>query len=103
MNKKHYFMKLIPPRPTFAQDMSPEERLLMQEHIRYMQEHFVAGRVLIYGPVAASDGGFGMAVLEVADEEEARRFVDGDPTAKTGLNRFELSPMRIGAARGTQT
>lgn len=102
MNKKHYFVKLIPPRPTFAQDMTPEERVLMQEHIRYTKEHFEAGRVLIFGPVMAADGGYGMAVLEVADEEEARRYIDDDPTAKAGLNRFELAPMRIGAARGTQ-
>jgi uncharacterized protein YciI len=102
MNKKHYFLKLIPPRPTFPQDMTPEERALMEQHARYTREHFAGGKLLIYGPVMASDGAFGMAVLEVADEEEARRFMEGDPTFQAGLNRWELSPMRVGAARGTE-
>ncbi len=32
MAKKYYALKLIPPRPTFAQDMTPEERNIMQQH-----------------------------------------------------------------------
>jgi len=33
MAKQHYFFKLIPPRPTFIQDMNDDERRLMDEHI----------------------------------------------------------------------
>jgi hypothetical protein len=40
MAKQHYFFKLIPPRPTFPQAMTDEERRLMDEHSRYFQEHF---------------------------------------------------------------
>ena len=54
MTKQHYFLKLIPPRPTFAQDMSDGEKVLMNEHGRYFQEQFTAGRVLLYGPVTVS-------------------------------------------------
>jgi uncharacterized protein len=98
MAKQHYFFKLIPPRPTFTEDMTDEERRLMDEHGRYFQEHFGAGRVLLFGPVMAVDGAFGLAVLEV-DEVEARRFGEGDPSVRAGLNRFELYPMRVSAAR----
>lgn len=103
MTKQHYFCKLIPPWPTFALDMTDEERRLMQEHVRYMREQFDAGKVLIYGPVMASEGAFGMAVLEVTSEAEAREFVAGDPTQKAGLNRYEFNPMQVAAAKAKET
>jgi len=71
----------------------------MEDHARYFQEEFAAGKLLLYGPVMAMSGAFGLAVLEVESEEEARRFGEGDPSVKAGLNRFELSPMRVSAAR----
>lgn len=99
MAKQHYFFKLVPPCPTFTQDMTDDERRLMDEHGRYFQEHFAAGRVLLFGPVMARDGAFGLGILEVDGEEEARQFGAGDPSVKAGLNRFEISPMRVSAAR----
>ena len=71
----------------------------MDEHGRYFHEQFAAGKLLLYGPVMATSGAFGLAVLEVDDEEEARRFGENDPSVKAGLNRFELHPMRVGEAR----
>ncbi len=100
MAKQHYFFKLIPPRPTFPHDITDEEKRLMEEHSRYFDEHFAAGRLLIYGPVLAGSGAFGLAVLEVENEAEARQFGEGDPSVKGGLNRFEISPMRVSGIRG---
>jgi uncharacterized protein len=82
--------------------MTGEERRLMDEHSRYFQEHFSAGRLLIYGPVMAASGAFGLAVLAVDNEAEARQFGEGDPSVKAGLNRFEISPMRVSAARAKE-
>jgi uncharacterized protein len=65
MSKQHFFVRLIPPRATFQMDMTAEEKLLMQEHVRYTREKFAAGKVLLYGPVMAPAGAFGMAVFEV--------------------------------------
>ena len=100
MEKRHFFVRLIPPRPSFAFDMTDAERALMLEHGAYFQRHFAEGRVLIYGPVLAPTESFGMGVVEVADEAEARAMMDADPTIVAGLNRYELAPMRVGAARG---
>ncbi len=99
MSKQHYFFKLIPPRPTFPHDITDDERRLMEEHGRYFQEQFDAGRVLLFGPVMSGSGAFGLAVLEVDSEEQARRFGEGDPSVRAGLNRFEICPMRVSAAR----
>ena len=99
MSKQHYFCRLIPPRPTFVQDMTDAERQLMGEHARYLRERFDAGEVLIYGPVMAVGGPFGMTVLEVSDEAEARHVFENDPTIQAGMNTFEINPMKVGAAR----
>ncbi len=98
MNGQHFFMRL-PPRPTFAQDMTAEERALMQQHVDYVGEAFNKGRVLIYGPVMATAGPFGMAVLEMPDAAAVQRFGDEDPSVKAGLNTFEFYPMRVAQAR----
>ena len=74
----------------------------MEEHGRYFQEQFAAGRILLFGPVMSTGGAFGLAVLEVDNEAEARQFGEGDPSVREGLNRFELSPMRVSAARAKQ-
>jgi uncharacterized protein YciI len=101
MSKQHFYFKLIPPRPTFGADMTAEERALMQEHVRYTREAFDAGKILIYGPVTARAGAFGVAVLEMEDAAEVQKFAAEDPSIKAGMNSFECCPMRAGAARGT--
>jgi len=58
------------------------------------------GKVLLYGPVMAPAGAFGMAVFAVADEAEVREVLENDPTVRAGLNTFEVYPMRVGAAQG---
>jgi hypothetical protein len=32
MQKEHFSFKLIPPRPTFPADITPDEAALMQQH-----------------------------------------------------------------------
>jgi uncharacterized protein len=100
MSKQHFYFKLIPPRVTFGADMTAEERALMMEQVRYTREAFDAGKILIYGPVMASAGAFGFAVLEMEDAAEVQKFGDEDPSVKAGMNKFEFYPMKIGAARG---
>jgi len=102
MSKQNYFVKLIPPRPTFPADITPEEMATMKRHADYYAAHFQAGRVLIYGPVMAAGGAYGMGVLDVENEEEARRIVEADPSITEKLNRYELWPMRIGGAQGSR-
>jgi uncharacterized protein len=102
MAKQHFYVRLIPPRPTFASDMSADERGMMQQHVVYFRGLFEQGKVLIFGPVLDPTDNFGMAVLEVADLAEAEQLLAQDPTAMAGLNRFRISPMVVGAARAKE-
>ena len=57
--KSHFFVKLIPSRPTFNLDMTPEEAVLMQAHAVYWGGLMKQGAVHVFGPVMAPDGVFG--------------------------------------------
>ena len=51
MAKQYFYVRLIPPRATFASDMNAGERALMQQHGAYLREQFEQGKVLMFGPV----------------------------------------------------
>jgi hypothetical protein len=65
-------------------------------HARYARESFDAGKILLYRPVMAPQGAFGMAV----DEAEVRQVLENDPTVRAGMNKIEIHPMRVGATQG---
>jgi hypothetical protein len=99
--KQHYFFNLIPPRPAFAADIAADGAALMERHGVYWAEHFAAGKILAYDPVFAPGGAFGLGILEVEVEAEARRFGDNDRSVLASLNRFEIHPMRVVATRAS--
>ena len=102
MAKQYFYIRLIPPRPTFASDMNADERALMQQHVSYFRGLFDQGKVLIFGPVLDPTDNFGMGVLEVRDISEAQELLQNDPTVLAGMNKFKISPMVVGAARAKE-
>jgi hypothetical protein len=63
MEKLHYTLYLNPPRPTFMQDMSNEERGIMQQHIGYWNQLMAEGKVLAFGPVMDPQGVYGLGIV----------------------------------------
>ncbi len=74
MDKKQFFLKLIPPRTTFTEDMTDEERSIMNKHIEYWKEKMDNGMVIVFGPVFDPKGGYGMGVIEAEGEDDAKIF-----------------------------
>ena len=91
-DKQHFFLKLNPPRPSFAQDMNDQELAIMQDHVNYWRPYVENGTVIVLGPVADPKGVFGIAVIAVDDEEQLNELVAADPA--NGLNSYEINPMR---------
>lgn len=89
----HFMFKLIAPRPTFAMDMNEEEKKLMQQHAIYWNDLLAKGTALIYGPVLDPKGAYGLAIIEAANDMEAKAICTNDPTLKAGLHTYELYPM----------
>lgn len=92
MEKRYFFLKLVPRRPTFAQDMTPEERAVMMEHVAYWKKFLDTGKVLVYGPVIDPAATYGMGIVCTDDEDEVKTLIAGDPAGK--INRYEYYPMR---------
>lgn len=88
----HYFLKLNPSRPTFAQDMTAEERTVMLQHIAYWSELMNKGLVVVFGPVMDSKEVYGIGVVDVESEEQLMKLIKNDPA--TSINRYEYFPMR---------
>jgi uncharacterized protein len=88
----HFFLKLVPARPTFAQDMSAEERAIMQEHVGYWSELMKQGKVHVYGPVLDPAGVYGIGIVEADSMAEVDELIELDPATK--INRYEVFAMR---------
>ncbi|PWT75917.1 MAG: hypothetical protein C5B59_07700 [Bacteroidetes bacterium] len=94
MDNKNFFIRLIPPRPSFSVDMNEEERKIMQEHVNYWRELLDKDFAIVYGPVFDPAGGYGIGIVQAPMEENVREIMDRDPT-KSGLNfTFEIFEMR---------
>ena len=95
---KTFFAKLVPPRASFTQDMTSDERDLMMKHTAYWRWLMGKGYVVAFGAVAHTDGGFGVGILEVPDDMNVTDLTNGDPTitARAGF-RYDIAPMPMGA------
>jgi hypothetical protein len=90
-DKKHFFLKLVPPRSSFTLDMTAEERGIMQQHVMYWKPMINDGTVIVLGPVADPKGGYGMAVLALEDDSLLKTLMENDPA--NGLCSYEFYPM----------
>jgi uncharacterized protein len=94
-----FLYKLIPPRPTFAADMSDEEAAVMGEHAGYWGRLVDEGAVVVFGPVGDPSGSWGLAVVEAETEDEVRRLGEQDPAVTSRVATFEIYPMPDAVAR----
>ena len=95
-----FFCRLLPPRASFMQDMTPAEAQLMQEHGAYWREWLARGHVVAFGVVGDPAGVFGVGIVEFEGEAEVHAFTGKDPTILAGQGfRFEVFPMPFGVVR----
>jgi uncharacterized protein len=95
-----FVFRLINPRPTFAQDMTEEERGVMARHAAHWKPYLDSGEMVVFGPVLDGTGSWGLGVVEADDEQELRSFASKDPVVTTGTGKIELGTMLVGFVRG---
>ena len=94
MSEKQYVMvRLNPPRPTFATDMTEAEAATMAEHAQYWRGLLADGKAVAFGPVLDPAGVWGVGLLEVDDPAEAEKITTADPAVTGGVVRMETFPM----------
>jgi uncharacterized protein YciI len=94
-----FVIRLIAPRPTFALDMTDEERAIMGRHAAHWQPFIDSGQMVVFGPVLDETGSWGLGVVEADDEDELRAHAAGDPVVTTETARIELGKMLAGFVR----
>ncbi len=98
---RFFLIRLIPPRTTFAEDMTDDERAIMEEHVAYWTAHLQTGRAIVFGPVSDPKGSWGVAIVRAADETEVRALESRDPVMSSGRGfRYEILPMPQAVVRG---
>jgi uncharacterized protein len=94
-----FVFRLKAPRPTFALDMSDQEREIMARHAEHWRPLVESGQMVIFGPVLDSGGSWGLGVVEADDEQELRDFAAQDPVVTTGTAALEVGQMLGGFVR----
>ena len=94
-----FVFRLNASRPTFALDMTDEEREIMERHAAYWQPFIDSGQMVVFGSVLDSTGSWGLGVVEAEDEDELREFAAGDPVVMTGTADIEIGKMLAGFVR----
>ena|SRR5258706_8534768 len=88
---KYFMLRLNPPRPTFAQDMTDAERKVMKQHVGYWTNLMNQGKALVFGPVLDPKGVYGLGIIAAESDEELKGIMTNDPA--NGLNKYECYPM----------
>ena len=89
-----FVCRLLPPRPTFAEDMNETERAVMREHVEYWKGLADQGKAVLFGPVMDPAGPWGIGIIEARSEAEVHAMQAADQAIKgsIGLN-YETLPM----------
>jgi uncharacterized protein len=90
-----FALRLIAPRPNFAQTMTDSEREIMNRHAAHWRPYLERGEMVVFGPVLTDEDSYGLAVVETDDEQALREFAAQDPVVTSATAAFELD--RCGA------
>ena len=71
------------------------ERAIMARHAAYWSELVEQRGVVVYGPVVASSGSFGLAVFPAASEDDALALAQADAAVSSGMATFEIGTMPV--------
>ncbi|MDA0160898.1 YciI family protein [Solirubrobacter ginsenosidimutans] len=97
-----FVFRLKGPRPTFALDMTDEERALMGRHAAHWRPYIESGQMVIFGPVLDSASwGLGVVQAEDSEEEALRAHAAADPVVVSGVGEFEVGKLLAGFVRGS--
>ncbi|WP_442597960.1 YciI family protein [Neobacillus sp. D3-1R] len=90
-----YKLKLIPQLLDEAKWTENDHQLVM-EHFQALQGLLLENKLIMAGRTTNFDPTtFGIVILQVENEEEARRIMENDPTVKGGIMTAELFPYRV--------
>ena len=95
-----FSLRLIAPRPDYAQTLTDAEREIMNQHAAHWRPYLERGDLVVFGPVLTEESSYGLAVVEAEDEQELREFAAQDPAVSSGTVGLEFGRLAAGHVRG---
>lgn len=95
-----YVLKLVP-RLLNEKNWTEQDNRIVGRHFRRLQQLLKDGKVIMAGrTLNESDASqFGVVILEVSSEEEARKIMEEDDAVKEKIMTAELFPFRVALSR----
>ncbi|AYC28593.1 YciI family protein [Paenisporosarcina cavernae] len=99
MHQFIYQLKLIPTLLN-EENWTEKENECVTRHFQRLQQLVEEGKVILAGRTLTMDEkAFGIVILEVTSEEEAREIMETDPTVEERVMTAELFPYRVALMR----
>ena len=89
-----YFVRLLGTRPGWPENMTEREEEIMEEHFQYLKKLTDGRKVLMAGPCFTKPP-FGLIVLRVNSEAEAREIMSKEPSVVNGVHTYDMAPLRV--------
>ncbi len=98
-----FVLRLIAPRPNFAQSLTDAEREIMNRHAAHWRPYLERGDMVVFGPILTDDDSYGLAVVQTDDEQALREFAAQDPGRDNRHRGIRTRADGRGARPGTLT
>lgn len=97
-----YTLKLIPSLLDES-NWTERENGIVEEHFERLKSLMAEGKLILAGRTLNVDPcGFGIVILEVESEKEARGLMKSDPAVREGIMTAELFPYRVALIRSAE-
>jgi len=94
-----YVMRPVNPEMAVNPDLWTEaDNKMAEDHFAYLTKATEAGQVVLAGR-SLDDKGPAVVIFEAENEDEARRFMEGDPFVSMGFANVTLHPYRVALQR----
>jgi uncharacterized protein YciI len=95
-NLKPYYLDLLVTSDKPDGTVTPAENAeRMHKHLAYIRSQVEAGKFVLVGPLTEDNRIRGIAVIQAASLEEAKRIASGDPVVQSGHLTVEVHPIML--------
>ena len=99
--KQFIFVLKLTPRLLNEKNWTEQDKVIVGRHFRRLQQLVKEGKVILAGKTLddTDPSQFGVVILEVASEEEARKILEEDDAVKEKIMTAQLFPFRVALIR----
>ncbi|MFX1308091.1 MAG: YciI family protein [Promethearchaeota archaeon] len=98
--EQHFYAVIKPYRQDFLTTPKAEEEKIMSDHFHYLKSLLNQKKLFFAGPTLIPEDPFGIIILEVKSEEEAKKLLENDPSIRLGIQKIvDFRPIRLSLTR----